>query len=123
MTENELEAEEVRRALGERKNARGFRLFAKPAAALAVQYAKKRLSAGASAREVAGELGLIGWTLQRWLQREQRGDIKPSGSFVRLEVRPAPLQAAVVRGPCGVWVEGLGVEGIAALMRSLSCSG
>ena len=123
MTENELAVEEVRRALGERTNARGFRLFSKSAAALAVQYAKKRLSGGASAREVAGELGLIGWTLQRWLQREQRGDIKPTGSFVRLEVTSVPPQAPVVHGPCGVRVEGLGLEGIAALMRSLSCSG
>lgn len=113
----------MRVALGERRNARGFRLFSSEARAQALGYAQKRLSAGASAREVAEELGLIGWTLQRWLQSEHRGDIKAVDGFVRLEVKSPSQQAPVVHGPCGVWVEGLEIEAIAALMRSLSCSG
>ena len=127
MTENELMTEEVRRALGERTDARGFRIFPEGARQLAVAYAKKRIGSGASAVEVARELGLIGWTLQRWLQREQRGaiagqGIKQMGGFMKLEVKPMP-SVAVVRGAHGVWVEGLGVDGIAALLRSLSCLG
>lgn len=121
MTENELVVEGVRRALGEKTTARGYRVFSNEARERAVAYAQKRLSAGLSAREVAEELGLIGWTLQRWLQREQRGDIKPAGGFMKLEVKAVP-SGAVVRGPCGVWVEGLGVDGIATLLRRLSCS-
>lgn len=89
---------------------------------MAVAYAKRQMGAGAEAREVAKELGLNGWTLQRWLQRKQRGDIKPAEGFMKLEVKGVP-PAGVVRGAHGVWVEGLGIDGIAALLRSLSCLG
>lgn len=121
MTENEQTAEEVRRALGEKKNGRGYRVFSSEARQLAIAYAKKRVTAGASTKEVSDELGLIGWTMQRWLQNEQRGHRNVSAGFARLEVK-AVLKSPVVRGPYGVWVEGLDVAGIAALLRSLSCS-
>ena len=119
-----MAVEEVRRSLGDRRNARGFRLFSSEARVLALGYAHKRLGAGASSTEVASELGLVGWTLQRWLQQEQRGDAGQVEGFVQLKVKapPSPAAGVVVHGPCGVWVEGLEVEGIAQLIRSLSCS-
>ena len=123
MTENELVVEEVRRALGERTNARGFRVFSKPAAAMAVRYAQKRLGDGASAREVAAELGLIGWTLQRWLQREERGEINPGFALLEVKSRPSAEGARlVVFGPSGIRIEGLQIAEVAELLRRLSCS-
>jgi hypothetical protein len=107
--------------LGEKQNKRGFRVFSNTSKELAVAYAQKRLRAGATTKEVSDELGLNGWTLQRWLQRE-RGARKANAGFTRVGVASATRVSAVVRGPCGVWVEGLGIDDIAALMRSLSCS-
>ncbi len=121
MTEKELAVEEVRLALGEKTNARGYRVFSREARRLAIAYAKKRQSAGASTKQISDELGLIGWTMQRWLQNEQREQLAVGVGFTRLEVK-AVVRSPVVHGPYGVWVEGLEVEGIAALMRSLSCS-
>ncbi len=110
--------------MGERRDGRGFRIFESGARERAVAYAKKRMGAGVKAGQVSNELGLIGWTLQRWLQRDGRGELATaSENFVRLEVKAQPQQGAVVRGACGVWVEGLEIEGIAALLRRLSCLG
>jgi hypothetical protein len=122
MTGNKLALEEVRLALGKTMNARGYRKFSSQAREQALRYAHQRFEAGAKTSEVAAELGLIGWTLQRWLQQERRGAIAAAPTFVQLKVEPGPRREAVMHGPCGVWVSGLGPEGIAAVLRSLSCS-
>lgn len=122
MSEINLTLEEVRLALGNETNSRGYRVFSDEARAQAVAYAQARLLAGDSVADVSTKLGLIGWTLQRWLQK-QRQPVEEPG-FVRLEVKRAALKREpVLRGACGVWVEGLGLDGIAAVLRSLSCSG
>src|SRR5205823_6307380 len=99
MNENELAVEEVRRALGEKTNARGYRSFTKECRAVAVKFALERIDAGVSAGELADELGLKGWTLQRWLQRHRREGAEAREDFHQVEVKMAvPAKKVVVRG-------------------------
>ena len=122
MNENELTVDDVKRVLGERTNARGYRKFSEEGAMAAVKFALKRAEVGMSAVEVAEELGLKGWTLQRWIQNHRRGDGRERKGFHRVEVK-APLERKpVVHGACGVRVDGLSVDEIARLLRELSCS-
>jgi transposase-like protein len=123
MNETELTVEEVRLALGENTNARGYRSFSSEGKVAAVTFALKRLEGGASSSEIADELGLKGWTLQRWLQHQRRSDGPQSEGFHRVEVKAPPKKkTVVVRGACGVSVEGLAVDDVARLLRELSCS-
>src|SRR5450631_2934195 len=102
--------EEVRLALGEKTNARGYRSFTKEAKSAATTFALQRIEGGASANQVAEELGLKGWTLQRWLQNH-RGAERPGEEFHRVEVLPPQVKKmVVVRGACGLSVEGLSVK-------------
>jgi hypothetical protein len=90
---------------------------------MVVTFALKRIEAGASAGEVADELGLKGWTLQRWLQHHRCQSEPRRDGFQQLEVTAVPpTRAVVVRGACGVSVEGLTVDEVARLLRELSCS-
>jgi hypothetical protein len=114
--------EEVRLALGEKSNARGYRSFTSEAKGVATRFALQRIAEGATANQVAEELGLKGWTLQRWLQNHRSAGEAPD-EFHRVEVLPASVKkAVVVRGACGVSVEGLSVNDVAQLLRELSCS-
>src|SRR6266567_2039882 len=102
MNETELTVDEVRKALSEKTNARGYRTFTKAAHATVVKFALARIEAGAGASEVADELGLKGWTLQRWLQNHRREGEPGREGFQQLEVKAAPTnRAVVVRGACG----------------------
>jgi transposase-like protein len=122
MSETELTVDEVRRALSEKTNARGYRTFTKAAHATVVKFALTRIDAGASATEVADELGLKGWTLQRWLQNHRRQGEAREG-FQQLEVKESPTKRSlVVHGACGVTVDGLTLDEVARLLRELSCS-
>jgi transposase-like protein len=79
-----------------------------------LEYASTRVAAGDSLNQVAGELGIKGWTLQRWSQNARRaargGDpVRVSAmSFVRLEPSMSQgvpvevlLSGRVVRVPVG----------------------
>lgn len=123
MNKTELTVEEVRLALGENTNARGYRSFTGEGKVAAVTFALKRLEGGVSSNAIADELGLKGWTLQRWLQHERRADGPRPEGFHRVEVKALPKKkTVVVRGACGVSVEGLAVDDVARLLRELSCS-
>jgi transposase-like protein len=119
---NELTVDEVRRALGEKTNARGYRMFSEEGAGAAVRFALQRAESGVSAGRVAEELGLKGWTLQRWLQNFRRGDGRERKGFHRVDVKAAVPAKPVVHGACGVRVDGLSLDEIARLLRELSCS-
>jgi hypothetical protein len=66
---------------------------------------------GISAGACAKSLGIAAQTVARW-----REEI----AFVRVEVDTSAPAALVVRGPCGVSVEGLDLGTIAALLRKLA---
>lgn len=87
-------------------------------------WAKGRQAAGASVPSMCLEIGIGDPTLRRILGGAQRlGTAKrkrPGFSRVKLV---APVQKMlVVRGACGVAIEGLSLEGIAELLKRLACS-
>ncbi len=85
-------------------------------------FALKRIEAGASAGQIADELGLKGWTLQRWLQRHRQDGGGPLEGFHEVRVQATTTKKVVVHGVCGVSVDGLTVDDVAQLLRELSCS-
>ena len=87
-------------------------------------WARGREAAGASVPGMCLEIGIGDPTLRRFLglARLPRAAKRKRPGFARVKlVSPAP-QTLVVRGPCGVAVEGLSLEGIAELFKRLACS-
>ena len=87
---------------------------------LAVTYCSERRQQGASVNEVAGELGINGWSLNRWIRgREKRAE------FVKVEVESPTASNSSSADPCvlvtpeGYRIEGLTVEGAGQLLRVL----
>jgi transposase-like protein len=87
---------------------------------LAVSYCSDRRQAGASVNEVAQELGVSGWTLNRWIQGMEKG-----AEFAKVEVE-SPTDSilsssarCVLVTPEGYRIEGLTVESAGQLVRVL----
>jgi len=85
-----------------------------------LDYARRRLDAGASVTTICTEVGVSHPTLSKLL-----ADLPAPMRRVRVAQSPTPTAAdrqlpLVVRGPSGIVVEGLGVEGVAELIRTLS---
>jgi transposase len=128
MTETKLE--DVLAALRVGAKSGGLPQFTAAARGMAATYAKARMASGVKVDDVAAELKLNTWTLQRWLQRHARGEFekgpgKQKAGFARVKVRepaPAAVGRLVVHGARGVRVEGLTLENIAALLERLGCS-
>ena len=81
-------------------------------------YSRERIKAGTAVSRVCSELGVSHPTLVRIL------DEKPAPMrrvrVVRSKVTQEEPRELVVRGPGGLVIEGLDVEGAAALLRALS---
>jgi hypothetical protein len=87
---------------------------------LAVSYCSARRQRGASLSQVAQELGINVWSLNRWIRKT-----KKRAEFVKVEVE-APIASksslgdrCVLVTPGGYRVEGLTVEGVGHLLRVL----
>ena len=77
------------------------------------RYARRRTAEGATNLAVARELGVSAPTISRALARQSR-------MFVPVRVVPEAAAPVIVRGPCGVVIEGLDVAGVAKLLVELS---
>ncbi len=109
------ELDELRALVGTAR-APGSRYYPKEVRTRLLEYAERRGRQGVRAQQVALEVGLKPCTLRSW----QAGARKPGKRRLRrveLEV-PSSRQQAVVHGP-GVRIEGLDVDGVAALLRKL----
>ena len=82
-------------------------------------HARAELSRGTHLRRVATLLGMGFQTLERFLEEERPAALLPVRVIDPVTVARAPPRL-MVRGGCGVTVEGLDLEGIAALLRALS---
>lgn len=110
------EAREIREAIAALATSKQARRFDTALERRVVAHVRRRLAHGSSLAAVRSSLDISGPTVTRFLGRAQ-----PS-ALVAIEVRePAPAQL-VLRGPCGVSVAG-DIEGIAALIARLACSG
>lgn len=84
-----------------------------------VQYARARIADGASAAVVSKELDIGAPTLARFLSAA-----RARSPFAELRLREPERgsDGLVVRGPCGVRVEGMSVDDVALLLQRLACS-
>jgi hypothetical protein len=99
----------------------GQRRYPEKLRARIAEYSRARLKAGVGLTRVSSELGVSHPTLVRLL------DEKPIAMRrIRIarpkatEGKSAATEALVVRGPAGLVIEGLDVEGVATLVRALS---
>ena len=129
MTETRVEA--VIEALRAGAKSSGHSRFTDEGRRLATDYARERKASGVKMEAVAAELKMNKWTLQRWLQRQGRGEFekqavaaaaKPEFSRVKVKTPAASSAQLVVHGGHGVRVEGLTLENVAALLERLGCS-
>lgn len=84
-------------------------------------HARDELGKGTSLRSLGDALDMAPQTLERFIAEHDDG----AASFIPVRVSepkvPGPrASTVVVRGPRGVVVEGLNVEGVASLIRALS---
>lgn len=86
-------------------------------------WARARRAAGLSVPAMCLEIGIGDPTLRRFLEltRGPRTKSKPAG-FRQVKVMAPVATQVVVRGPCGISVEGLSLDGVAELVKRLACS-
>jgi hypothetical protein len=127
----ETRVEDVIAALRAGTKSPGHPQFTDEARRLATDYARERKASGVKMEDVAAELKMNKWTLQRWLQREGRGEFEKQpgatkAGFSRVKVKSrtaaAPSAQLVVHGAHGVRVEGLTLENVVTLLERLGCS-
>lgn len=78
------------------------------------RYARRRLAAGATRMAVSAELGVGDQTIARALATMLTQELLP------VRVASSPSRSLTVRAPAGLTIEGLDIEGVAALIRALS---
>ena len=86
---------------------------------MAAEYFRRRRASGAAVEAISRELGVKRHTLVEWAAAPQ---VATAPRFVPVSVvadEPA-MSGIVVRGPGGVWVEGLDLAGVAELLRRLA---
>ena len=88
----ETRVEDVSEALRAGTKSEGHSQFTDEARRLATDYASERKALGVKMEVVAAELKMNKWTLQRWLQRQGRGEFEkqPVGAkagFSRVKVK------------------------------------
>lgn len=115
----DVRSDRIRQAVAKLTDGRGRR-YPRELRSQIAELARARLKSGSSRLAVCQELGVSDPTLVRILAKEP-----PTMRRVRLAEPTSTLvnvgaTKLVVRGPCGVVVEGLDTAGIAALMRALS---
>ena len=124
-TSNELE--QLRAEIDALAEHRNSRRYSPELRARVTSWARARVGEGKSVGKLSDELGMGEPTLNRFLGGKKAGAAKRnSGGFKRVKVTPmmpASGEHAVVRGPCGVTVEGLSIDALAKLLTRLSCSG
>jgi transposase-like protein len=104
------------RAVIERERTAGGQLR-RPARTAVVEMIERAQAQGTSYREIASALGVKLQTLMSWRSQEQA---RPqSTTLVPVRVS-APARIVVVHGPCGLRVEGLSLDELAALWSRLS---
>lgn len=103
----------MRREIGGRRSRRGPLL--RELRERGKAYARARAAAGASAADIAAEVGLAEKTIARWLAGVSSASLVPV-RVVGVERVAATRSGAVVTTPSGLRIEGLDVDAICALV-------
>ena len=77
-------------------------------------YVHEQVDGGRSRGVISEELGISIPTVRRLLNEKRPAKMVP------VRVTPAAASSITVRGPSGLVIEGLGMEGLVALIRALS---
>ena len=118
-----IETEELRREIEGLSAHKQTRRYSPELQERVTGWAKEKRAAGASIPAMCLAVGIGEPTLRKFLEEAEGWKArKPSAGFRRLKVAALTPSAPVVRGPCGVAIEGLSVEGIAELLKRLACS-
>jgi len=80
------------------------------------RYAQRRIAEGASRVQIVSEVGVGDGAIVRALEGERAEALRP----VRVVSQSTSAPEVTVRGPAGLTIEGLDVEGLVALIRALS---
>ena len=86
----------------------------------ALSYCSERQRQGGSLKKIAEELGIHGWSLNRWIR-----EAKKKAEFVKVEVQPPSKPNPAATGSCvlvtpeGYRVEGLTLNGVGHLLQVL----
>ncbi len=83
-------------------------------------YCRDRVQAGIPLTRACSELGVSHPTLVRMLEEAKVPRLRRVRLVARKPTEPDAATSPVVRGPGGIVIEGLDVEGVAALVRALS---
>lgn len=87
----------------------------------AVRYVLSRREQGATYGELADTLGVPTHTLQRWSRALGRDSSDATdGPFRRVQIAAETARGPTLYGPCGLRIEGLDLETLAALLRRLA---
>jgi len=117
------ELELLRREIQELSERKSMRRYPQKLREHIAAWARVQLARGVSPWQASRRLDLGQGTLQRILDEvDDEGEVtKTSLVPVRVVEDSAPARTrVVVRGPCGIVVEGLGIAEVASLLRALS---
>jgi hypothetical protein len=116
----------LREAIAKLSPSKNARRYPETLRAEITAYARRRLAEGTSFAAVCLELDIGEPTLHGFLGSSRPSEKRRPG-FARVRVRavaalPTSEVPRIVRGPCGLVLEGFSTEEIADLVRRLSCS-
>jgi hypothetical protein len=85
-----------------------------------VDYGGDCIHAGVPLTRVCAELGVSHPTLVRMLSEAKAPGLRPVRVVQQKPTLPEPRPALLVRGPVGITIDGLDLDGVAALIRALA---
>lgn len=117
------ETEGLKREIEGLSKFRQTRRYSPELQAKVTDWARARRAEGLSVPAMCLEIGIGDPTLRRFLGPTKKPAVKrPAVGFRRMKVVTPVATQVVVRGPCGIAVEGLSLDGVAELVRRLACS-
>jgi hypothetical protein len=112
--------EELQKALATIDRRGRGRPYPRPLLERLLAYTVARRRQGATLLAVGQELGMSWRTLARWIsERGSSPDREAGAAFQRVQVASRPRSEVVVRGPHGIVIEGLDLDGVAELVQRL----
>lgn len=118
-----IETEGLKREIEGLSKFRQTRRYSPELQARITGWAQGRKAEGLSVPAMCLEIGIGDPTLRRFFDSTKGRKVKTkSAGFRRVKVASQVAREFIVRGPCGVAVEGLSLDGVAELIKRLACS-
>jgi hypothetical protein len=112
--------EELQRALATIERRGRGRPYPRPLLEQLLAYTVARRRQGATLLTIGQELGMSWRTLSRWVsERALSVPRETAAAFHPVQIASRPRSEVIVRGPHGIVIEGLDVDGVAELVKRL----